>query len=201
VNLRGGAMGLHSTGIIARTAPRWRSDRRATCRAPDQKWCENGVKAPRAPRQTPIFLVFRTPAVNVAKVDVEGSNPFSRSKTSQLSQPVRGRPSAGFFRILPSGLGAHPTKHPTWAGGVGRDEADRQPPRHPSLPIHRARWLDRLSMALRGGKCRPKAPCSPRERSRTLSAIPRPSTVRGDFFPARRRPFLCPLPSRRPRAT
>jgi hypothetical protein len=37
-----------------------------------------------------------------AKVDVEGSNPFSRSKKSQLSQPVGESLSTGFFLILPT---------------------------------------------------------------------------------------------------
>jgi hypothetical protein len=34
------------------------------------------------PHESPIFLAFRTPDANVAKVDVEGSNPFSRSTDS-----------------------------------------------------------------------------------------------------------------------
>jgi len=50
---------------------------------------------------------------HLAKVDVEGSNPFSRSKISQLSQPVRGTPSAGFFLILPTWQGILPTILPT----------------------------------------------------------------------------------------
>jgi hypothetical protein len=35
----------------------------------------------------------------LAKVDVEGSNPFSRSKKSEAQRPVRGAPSAGFFML------------------------------------------------------------------------------------------------------
>ena len=34
---------------------------------------------------------------NLAKVDVEGSNPFSRSAESEQNQPVRGAALAGFF--------------------------------------------------------------------------------------------------------
>ena len=34
---------------------------------------------------------------NLAKVDVEGSNPFSRSALSEKNQPVRAKGSAGFF--------------------------------------------------------------------------------------------------------
>ena len=36
---------------------------------------------------------------HLAKVDVEGSNPFSRSKKSEVKRPVRGAPSTGFFML------------------------------------------------------------------------------------------------------
>jgi hypothetical protein len=43
------------------------------------KWCESSVKAPLARHESPIFIAFPTPETKVAKVAVEGSNPFSRS--------------------------------------------------------------------------------------------------------------------------
>ena len=50
---------------------------------------------------------------NLAKVDVEGSNPFSRSEKLKQNQPVRGPALAGFFRLGPTCGGQGATKGAT----------------------------------------------------------------------------------------
>jgi hypothetical protein len=46
-------------------------------------------------------------------VDVEGSNPFSRSRNGEQKRPVRPKGLAGFFLVLPTFRGVLPSLLPT----------------------------------------------------------------------------------------
>jgi hypothetical protein len=61
-------------------------------KSPLPRWCESGVIAPADRHDPACFLGPPTRAIKVAKVDVEGSNPFSRSTFSADLSIEHGQP-------------------------------------------------------------------------------------------------------------
>ena len=73
-------------------------------------------------------MLWRKPPGDIAKVGVEGSNPFARSKFSQENQDVESGPSGPFLLRGPSGDGNLSGFYEI--GGISPDTASqvRRPP-------------------------------------------------------------------------